>query len=239
MRFLAILALLWSHFPKGFPAPVETVMVQIQQRGVIGAQRFTERVLVNGVPLSDFSQGVSSVIQTMSSDAVLPALLSSNNTSALSNHTILHSRECILEGSQLHWADRVFYDGKVYLTLDHNNMWTVHEPQALTLKVLWDQEVRRTKAEKINLQESCVRLMMELRLSEEQSAPGVPLPQFLIPILAALALTGLTVISLCIYKKKGLRPPAGVVGSIIHYPKDMTAVDPERKDGYHILVPTE
>lgn len=234
MRFLAILALLWPHFSRGFPAPVDTVIVQIQQRGVIGAQRFTEWLLVNGVSLSDISQGVSSVIQTMSSDALLPALLSSNNTSALSNHTILHSRECILEGSQLHWADRVFYDGKVYLTLDHNNIWTVHEAQALTLKVQWDQEVQRTKAERVNLQESCIRLMKELRLPEEQS--GVPLPQFLIPILAALALTGLTVISLCISKKKGLRPPAGVVGSIIHYPKDMTAVAPERKDGYHTLV---
>ncbi|XP_022058308.1 uncharacterized protein LOC110956870 [Acanthochromis polyacanthus] len=239
MRFPTILALLWSHFSRVFPAPVDTVILQIQQRGVMGAQGFTERVLVNGVSLSDLSPGVSSVIQTMSSDALLPALLSSNNTSALSNHTILHSRECILEGSRLHWTDRVFYDGKVCLTLDHHDIWTVHEPQALTLKELWDQEVERIKAERVNLQESCVRLMRELRLSEEQSAAGIPLPQFLIPILAALALIGLSVISLCVSKKKGLRPPAGVVGSLIHYPKDMTAVAPERKDGYHTLVPAK
>lgn len=240
MHFLGILVLMWSHFLRVFPAPVDIIIVQIQQWGVVGAHRVTEQVLLNGVSLSGTSQGVSSVIQAMSSDALLPALLRGNKTSALSNHTILHSRECILEGSQLHWADRVFYDGKVYLTLDHNDVWTVHEPQALTLKVLWDQEVQR-KAERINLQESCVRLMRELRLSEEQSVPGVPFPWFLIPILAPLVFIGLIVISVLINKKKGFRHPGGVTGSIIHYPKDMTEVVQEREscDGYHALYPDE
>ncbi|XP_008283974.1 uncharacterized protein LOC103360097 [Stegastes partitus] len=241
MDFLGFLVLMFCHLSQAFPAPVDTVIVQFQQWGVVGDQRFTGQVLLNGVSLSGTSQGVSSLIQTMSADALLPALLSVNKTSAMGNHTVLHSRECVLEGSQLHWVDRVFYDGKVYLTLDHNDMWTVHEPQALTLKVLLEQEMRRTKAERIHLQESCVKLMRELRLSEERSAPGVPLPQFLIPILALLAFTGLIVISLLISKRKGLRHPGGVVGSIIHYPKDMTAVTPERNScgGYHTLVSAE
>lgn len=89
--------------------------------------------------------------------------------SSLGNHTVLRSRECILEGSQLHWTDRVFYDGKVYLTLDHTDTWTAHVPQALTLKVLWDQEVQNTRTGKIHLEKACIQLMKELKLSEEQS----------------------------------------------------------------------
>ena len=85
------------------------------------------------------------------------------------NHTVLRSRECILEGSQLHWTDRVFYDGKVYLSLDHTNTWLAQVPQALALKVLWDQEPQLTRTERIRLQEGCIRLMKELRLSGESS----------------------------------------------------------------------
>ena len=85
------------------------------------------------------------------------------------DHNILRSRECILEGPQLHWTDRVFYDGKVYLTLEHNDTWTAHVPQAVALKELWDQEMPRTRTERIQLQEGCVQLMKELRLSDQQS----------------------------------------------------------------------
>lgn len=92
-------------------------------------------------------------------------------TRPIGNHTILHSRECISEGSQLHWADRVFYDGEVYLTLDHDDVWTAQVPQALTLKgLLMDLEAQRARAERIRLQEECVKLMRELRLSEEPSS---------------------------------------------------------------------
>lgn len=63
----------------------------------------------------------------------------------------------------------MFCDGEVYLTLDHSDMWTAHVPQALAIKALWDQEVQRTKTERIRLEEGCVKLMRELRLSEVQS----------------------------------------------------------------------
>lgn len=82
---------------------------------------------------------------------------------------MLRSRECILEGSELHWADRVFYNGKVYLTLDHSNTWTAHTPQALTLKHLWDQDLQHTRMGTMRLEVGCSKLMKELRLSQEYS----------------------------------------------------------------------
>ncbi|XP_070701454.1 uncharacterized protein [Pempheris klunzingeri] len=236
MHFLGFLVLMFCDLSVGFPLPVDTIIVQIQQWGVVGAQRVVEQVLLNGVSLTGPSQEVDSIIQTMSADSLLPALQSVNQTSEWRNHTVLRSRECILEGSQLHWTDRVFCDGKVYLTLDHTDVWTAHVPQAVALKVLWDQEVERTKTERIHLQEGCIKLIRELRLSEEQSDPVTPLPQFLIPVLAALAFTGLILVSLLISKNPGLRHPGGVIGSIIHYPKDMTEMAPEIKDsGYRTL----
>lgn len=83
------------------------------------------------------------------------------------NHTILCSRECILEGSHLHWTDRVFLDGKVYLTLDHSDSWKAHNKQAYFLKLLLDREMQDKKKGKINLQDECNNLMRELKLSEE------------------------------------------------------------------------
>lgn len=170
--------------------------MQVQQWGVVGAHRVVDQVLLNGVSLSGTSQEVDCIIQTISVDAHLPTIINVNQTSLLSknkpscsinkcndcenwqivnsllsyslgNHTVLRSRECILEGSQLHWTDRVFFDGEVYLTLDHTDSWAAHVPQALALKVLWDQELQRTRAQRIRLQEGCIKLMRELRLSEE------------------------------------------------------------------------
>ncbi|XP_068557753.1 uncharacterized protein [Cebidichthys violaceus] len=153
------------------------------------------------------------------------------------NHTVLRSRECILEGSQLHWADRVFYDGKVYLTLDHTDTWTAHVPEALAFKAVWDQEEQRTKTERTHLQDRCIKLMRELMLSEEQSVPGISLPRLLMPILTLVAFAGVITISLLLTKKQGLRHPGGVVGSIIHYPKDMTEMAADIKGGgYSTLV---
>ncbi|XP_070775425.1 uncharacterized protein [Enoplosus armatus] len=209
MHFLGILVLMFCDLSLSFPLPVDTVMVQVQQWGVVGAQRVLDQVLLNGVSLTGTSQEVHSIIQTLSADALLPSLISLNQTSVLGNHTVLRSRECILEGSQLHWTDRVFYDGKVYLTLDHTDTWTAHIPQALALKALWDQGVQRTRADRIRLQEGCIKLMRELRLSEETSVPGTPLPLFLIPALALLAFTGLIIISFLLSKNKGLGQPGG------------------------------
>ncbi|XP_031150163.1 uncharacterized protein LOC116046099 [Sander lucioperca] len=236
MHFLGIFVLMLCELSLGCPVPVDTIIVQVQQWGVVGAQQVVEQVLLNGVSLTGKNQEVDSIIQTMSADAQLPILIGVNQTLVLRNHTVLRSRECILEGSQLHWTDRVFYDGKVYLTLDHSDTWTAHVPEALAFKVLWDQEEQRIKTARTPLQEACIKLMRELMLSVEQSVPGIPSPQFLIPILALLAFTGLIVISLLLFKNQGLRHPGGVVGSIIHYPKDMTETAPDIKaSGYRTL----
>ncbi|XP_044075045.1 uncharacterized protein LOC122886655 isoform X1 [Siniperca chuatsi] len=252
MHFLGILVLMFCDLSLSFPLPVDTIIVQVQQWGVVGTQRVVDQVLLNGVALTGTSQEVDHIIKNMSADALPPALITVNQASVLSkkiimycqmlclltaslgNHTVLRSRECILEGSQLHWNDRVFYDGKVYLTLDHTDVWTAHVPQALALKVLWGQEVQRTRTDRIRLQEECIKLMRELRLSEEQS--GTSFLQFMIPVLALLAFTGLIIISLLLSKHQGLRHPGGVVGSIVHYPKNMTEMAPEIKGcGYHTL----
>ncbi|XP_034090319.1 uncharacterized protein LOC117558326 [Gymnodraco acuticeps] len=234
-HFLGLLVLTTCELSLCFPVPVDTVIVQVQQWGVVGAQQVAEQVLLNGVSLKDKSQEVDSIIQTMSVDS-FPTLINVNQTSILSNHTVLRSRECILEGSQLLWADRVFYDGKVYLTLDHTDTWTAHVPEALAFKVLWEKEEQRTKIESPRLQEECVKLMKELMLSQEQSVPGIPLPQFLVPILAVLVFIGLIMITILLSKKQGLRHPGGVLGSIIHYPKDIGETAPEIKgNGYRTL----
>lgn len=69
----------------------------------------------------------------------------------------------------MHWSDRVFCDGEVYLTLDRTDHWTPQVPEAVDLGYLLDQEEQRTQMERIRLQEGCVKLMKELRLSEEHS----------------------------------------------------------------------
>ncbi|CAK6966886.1 uncharacterized protein LOC128369646 [Scomber scombrus] len=236
MHLAVILVLMLGHLSGAFRAPVDTIIVQVQQWSVVGAERVVEQVLLNGVPLTGASKEVSGIIKTMSADELLPTLMSLNQIAELRNYTVLRSRECILEGSQLHWTDRVLYDGEVYLTLDHNDTWTAHIPQALALKVLWDQAEQRTRTERIRLQEGCIKLMRELKLSEEQSVAGNHLPQFLIPVLAMLAFTGLIIISLLLSKKQGNPHPGGVIGSIVHYPKDITETPQETKGcGYHTL----
>lgn len=236
MDFLCILVLLLCDFSLCFPAPVDTIIVQVQQWEVVGNGRVVDQVLLNGVSLTGVSQEVDNILQTMSADALLTTRVSVNQTSILRNHTVLRSRECILEGSQLHWTDRVFCDGEVYLTLGHTDTWTAHLPQALALKALWDQEVQRTKTERIRLQEGCIKLMRELRLSQELSVTRTPLPQILIPVLSLLVLAGLIIISLLLSKRHGLRYPGGVIGSVVHYPKDMAEMTPEVKDnGYRTL----
>lgn len=87
----------------------------------------------------------------------------------LANHIVLRERECILEGTRVQWTDRVFYDGTVFLSLDHTDNWTPHVPQAQGLKDLLEQAEQQTAIERIPLEEGCARLMRELRLSEEQS----------------------------------------------------------------------
>ncbi|XP_042283426.1 uncharacterized protein LOC121907931 isoform X2 [Thunnus maccoyii] len=220
MHLSGIFVLMLCHLSGAVSTPV--VIIQVQQWGVVGDQRVVEQVLLNGVPFIGTSKEVSSIIQTISLDAFLSTLTSLNQIAVLRNHTVLRSRECILEGSQLLWTDRMLYDGEVYLTLDHNDTWTAHLTQALAFKALWDQEEQHTRTERIRLQEGCIKLMRELRLSGDQSVPGFHFPRFLIPVLALLAFIGLIIISLFLYKKQGMRHPGGVIGSIIHYPANTT-----------------
>lgn len=111
----------------------------------------------------------------------------------------------------------MFYDGKVYLTLDHTDTWTANVPEALAFKVLWEQEEQRTKTERTNLQEGCVKLMRELRLSEEKSVPWMPYPLFTIPFLSLLVMAGLTIFFVLL-SEHGFRQPGGVLGAIVHFP---------------------
>lgn len=191
-----------------------------------------QKVLLNGVAFRGWNQELNDIIQNIA-DAALPLYSSVNDTAELRNHNVLRSRECILEGSQLHWTDRLIYDGKVHLSLDSSGTWTAHVPQAQVLKAKWEQEAERTRMEKVRLQEGCIELMKELQLSQEQRVSDIPLPQLLIPILAFI---GLIIISLSLSKNMGLRHPGGVIGSVIHYPKD-TAEDTMTIKGfcYHTI----
>lgn len=63
---------------------LDTVIVQVQQWGVVGGQQVVKQVLLNGVSLTGISQEVDSIIQTMSADALLPSLISENQTSVWS-----------------------------------------------------------------------------------------------------------------------------------------------------------
>lgn len=73
-----------------FCLPSDTIIVQVQQWGVVGAQQVSEQVLLNGVSLTGKSQEVDSIIQIMSADALLPTLISINQTSVLSKNIIMY-----------------------------------------------------------------------------------------------------------------------------------------------------
>lgn len=232
MHFLyCVFALPFCNLAQCLIPPIDTVIVQVQ----IGAQPLMQQVLLNGVELIGLSQELNLIIRDIA-DAALPLFFSDNNTAELRNHTVLRSRECILEGSQLHWTDRVFYDGKVHLSLDSSGTWTAHVPQAQILKSQWDHEAERTKMEKAHLQEGCIQLMKEFKFSQEKLVSDIPVPQLLIPILVFLAFTGLIIITLFLSKNMGLRHPGGVIGSVIHYPKDTTEDTSTIKGfGYHTI----
>eukprot|EP00066_Takifugu_rubripes_P030173 XP_011619439.1 PREDICTED: uncharacterized protein LOC105419523 [Takifugu rubripes] len=219
MPFVGVLTLMFFHLSWCFRVPVDTAIVQMQTWGVIGAEELKGHILLNGVSLPPTNQEVDGIIKSMSVDEHLPNVVGVNLTSVLITCTVLRSRECILEGSELHWTDRIFCDGKVYLTLSPNDTWMPHVPQAMALKVLWDQEIGRTREERIRLQEGCFRLMRELGLSVETSE--TLLPQYVIPVLCILAFAGFIAISLLLAKRLGLNQPGGVIGSVIHYPRGL------------------
>lgn len=90
------------------------------------------------------------------------------------DHTVLRSRDCILQGPELYWRDRVFCNESLYLSLDHGGAWIAHTRQATALKAAWVQALESSAKEGIFLQETCVDLMEKLKLSEKQSG-GVEL----------------------------------------------------------------
>ncbi|XP_013886706.1 uncharacterized protein si:dkeyp-13a3.10 [Austrofundulus limnaeus] len=218
MPFCLVVLFLICHCSGAVPLfPLEATIVQIQQRGVVGAQQVTEQVLVNGVSLVNPSEEVKSIVQSMSAGALLTAVNINKTSPQMEHRAILRSRDCIQEGPRPHWTDRMFYDGKVYLSLEHNDTWTAHVPQAMALKVLLDEQVERTRAERVRLQEGCIQLMKKLSLSQELPASSSGLDPILILIIV-LAFLGLILLTFCISKNLGSRHPGGVIGSIIHYP---------------------
>ena len=64
--------------------PLDTVIVQVQQWGVVGAQRVMDQVLLNGVSLTGTNQEVDNIVRVLSADTLLPTLISANQTSVLS-----------------------------------------------------------------------------------------------------------------------------------------------------------
>ncbi|KAM9844800.1 uncharacterized protein ACBR49_011580 isoform 2-T2 [Aulostomus maculatus] len=206
MPFLGIILLMSRHLTQAFPAPVDAVIVQVQQWVVEGTPQVLEQVLLNGVSYTGPSQEVNSILQTMSADSLTLILMSVNQMEVQKNHTVLRSRECILEGSEVYSRDRVFYDGSVYLTLDNSDAWTAHTPQAVALIKLWHQAVQHTGTEMTHLQERCINLMREFRVLEEQSDSGIPLPEFLIPAIAVWIFIICTLISIFLAKNKGELP---------------------------------
>lgn len=173
----------------------DTVVVQVQQWGVVGTQQVVDQVILNGVVLTDTKE-VDIIIRTISTDTHLLALTGANQTVTpgknnsiffmlwvyfrvvsqlvstsshfLANHIVLRERECILEGSRVQWTDRVFCDGTIFLSLDRTDNWRPHVPQALGFKVLLEQTEQQA-TNSIRLEEGCARLMRELKLSEEHS----------------------------------------------------------------------
>lgn len=72
------------------PPPLDTILVQVQQRGVVGARQVVEQVLFNGVSLTGKSPEVDRIIQTISADPLLPTLLRFNQTSAMSKKILIN-----------------------------------------------------------------------------------------------------------------------------------------------------
>lgn len=68
---------------------LDTIIVQVQQCKVVGAQQVVDLVLLNGVSLTGTSHEVDSIIKTITPDADLLALTSVNKTSVLSKKVIM------------------------------------------------------------------------------------------------------------------------------------------------------
>ncbi|XP_029479750.2 uncharacterized protein LOC115103168 isoform X2 [Oncorhynchus nerka] len=236
LTFILICELCW-----GFK---RDMVIQFQRSGVVGE---VEQVLINGAALSSCEKDVNGILR-----AVLLGNYSESfqqafeieehvNNIMTKNHTYQYLRvhESKLDGFRVvHLTDRLLVDGNDFLTLDRNtDTWTAEVPQALALKHLWDQDTERTRLERIQLHESCAKLMKELTHSEPITTGGMSMLAALASLLAGLAFVALVTTSFLIFKQQDPNVsghPGGVLGSIVHYPQNVTETPCPGK-GYQVL----
>ncbi|KAG7471010.1 hypothetical protein MATL_G00120040 [Megalops atlanticus] len=171
----------------------------------------------------------------------LKIMVDSSNHTTVSNHTYRRLRECQLDGHRvLSVSDQVQYDGTRFLSLDKTtDTWMAAVPQARALQELWDSDKARTQRERMSLERACIQLLKDIKHSkdtvtkpEKQEALS-----FWLPVLAALLLVGLILVSILVFKKQGSKGSGyagAAVGSIIHYPPNLSEVAQEAH-GYHAL----
>lgn len=239
MHLLALVILscrlYWSH------SLVSDMVIQFQYSGVVGGEE-NVHVLVNGLNLSNGGD-LSSILRDILPDggtkySILYGLMdmvvnrSTVNQTIPKNHSLLRTRQCRIQGSQVYLSDHILYNGRLSLALDGvTDTWTSEAPEAHALKLIWNQNLERTRQERMQLQEGCIKLMKQLTPSESKT--GVFMVTAMATVLALLAFIGLMMISFLISKKQGSQP-GGVLGSIVHYPADSNELPQERKD-YQIL----
>ncbi|XP_020319115.1 uncharacterized protein LOC109872327 isoform X2 [Oncorhynchus kisutch] len=237
LTFILICELCW-----GFK---RDMVIQFQRSGVVGE---VEQVLINGAALSSCEKDVNGILRAVLlgnySESFQQAFeIEENvNNTMTKNHTYQYLRvhESKLDGFRVvHLTDRLLVDGNDFLTLDRNtDTWTAEVPQALALKHLWDQDTERTRLERIQLHESCAKRMKELTHSEPiTTGGGMSMLAALASLLAGLALVAMVTTSFLIFKQQDPNVsghPGGVLGSIVHYPQNVTE-KPCPGKGYQVL----
>ncbi|XP_024247563.1 uncharacterized protein LOC112227020 isoform X2 [Oncorhynchus tshawytscha] len=221
------------------------MVIQFQRSGVVGE---VEQVLINGAALSSCEKDVNGILRAVLlgnySESFQQAFeIEENvNNTMTKNHTYQYLRvhESKLDGFRVvHLTDRLLVDGNDFLTLDRNtDTWTAEVPQALALKHLWDQDTERTRLERIQLHESCAKRMKELTHSEPiTTGGGMSMLAALASLLAGLAFVAMVTTSFLIFKQQDPNisgHPGGVLGSIVHYPQNVTETPCPGK-GYQVL----
>ncbi|KAI1893832.1 hypothetical protein AGOR_G00127730 [Albula goreensis] len=172
----------------------------------------------------------------------LPIILKSFNHTTARNHTYQRMRTCQLEGYRVEWvSDLVRYDGVDYLRLDgKTDTWRAAVPQAQVLQQLWAGDAEHAQNERACLENSCAEMLKDLTQNSLSSVEGPERQEVMsvwFPVLAAVALFGLMLISFLMFKKqvsKGSGLPGGTVGSLIHYPPNLSEISHEA-NGYQVI----
>ncbi|XP_038859797.1 uncharacterized protein LOC120055852 [Salvelinus namaycush] len=220
-------------FKLSWGLPIDTVIL-FQRSGVVGEMETVEQVLVNGAPLSSCGKYVSGILRAVllgnyseSFQQAFEILENVTNTMTKNpTYQYLRVRECKLNGFRVvHLTDQLLVNGNDFLTLDQStDTWTAEVPQALSLKQLWDWDTERTRRERMQLHESCTELM-ELTQSEPTTNGGMSLLTVLAPLFAGLAFVAVVIASFLISQQQDPKVsghPGGVLGSIVHYPQNVT-----------------